>query len=90
VLFRYAGAILSFELDPRIDLWAYMDNLKVAIKSTNLGDNRTLVIPVAHTIYFEMGPQRRASMGIHDSLIRISVGIEDIDDLVEDFSQAFK
>jgi len=89
VLFRYAGAILSFELDPQIDLWAYMDNLKVAIKSTNLGDNRTLVIPVAHTIYFEMGPQRRASMGIHDSLIRISVGIEDIDDLVEDFSQAF-
>jgi O-acetylhomoserine (thiol)-lyase len=53
-----------------------------------LGDNRTLAIPVAHTIYYEMGPQRRASMGIADSLIRISVGIEDIDDLIDDFDRA--
>jgi O-acetylhomoserine (thiol)-lyase len=36
-----------------------------------------------------MGPERRASMGIDDSLIRISVGIEDVDDLIEDFDQAF-
>ena len=58
------------------------------MKSTNLGDNRTLAIPVAHTIYFELGPERRASMGIADSLIRISVGIEDADDLLRDFEQA--
>ncbi len=88
-LFRHPGAILSFELARDIDLWEYLDRLKVVIKSTNLGDNRTLVIPVAHTIYFEMGAERRASMGIDDSLIRISVGIEDIEDLLEDFAQAF-
>jgi O-acetylhomoserine (thiol)-lyase len=46
------------------------------------------VIPVAHTIFFEMGPERRASMGIAESLIRVSVGIEDTDDLVEDFRSA--
>ena len=53
-----------------------------------MGDNRTLAIPVAHTIYFEMGPERRASMGIDESLIRISVGIEEIDDLLEDLRTA--
>ena len=88
-LFRHHGAILSFELAADVDLWDYLDRLQVAIKSTNLGDNRTLVIPVAHTIYFEMGPERRASMGIDDSLVRISVGIEDVEDLLEDFEQAF-
>lgn len=88
-LFKHDGAIFSFELASDVDLWRYMDNLSVVVKSTNLGDNRTLAIPVAHTIYFEMGPERRASMGIDDSLIRISVGIEDVDDLIEDFDQAF-
>ena len=88
-LFRRPGAIFSFELDQSVDLWAYLNRFKFIINSTNLGDNRTLAIPVAHTIYFEMGPERRAGMGIDDSLIRISVGIEDTDDLIEDFEQAF-
>ena len=88
-LFLYPGAILSFELTHDVDLWAYMDRLKIVIKSTNLGDNRTLAIPVAHSIYYEMGPERRASMGIDDSLIRVSVGIEDSVDLIDDFANAF-
>ena len=88
-LFRYPGAIFSFELNADVDLWTYLNRFKIIINSTNLGDNRTLAIPVAHTIYFEMGAQRRASMGIDDSLIRISVGIEDVDDLIDDLSQAF-
>jgi len=58
------------------------------ISSSHLGDNRTLAIPIAHTIYWEMGPARRAEMGIADSLIRLSIGIEDIDDLLADFRQA--
>ncbi|HEX8788567.1 MAG TPA: PLP-dependent transferase, partial [Telluria sp.] len=49
---------------------------------------RTLVIPVAHTIFFEMGAERRASMGIAESLIRVSVGIEDTADLLADFGNA--
>ena len=88
-LFKHAGAIFSFELADDVDLWDYMDRLDVVIKSTNLGDNRTLAIPVAHTIYYEMGAERRASMDIDDSLIRVSVGIEDVADLIEDFEQAF-
>jgi O-acetylhomoserine (thiol)-lyase len=88
-LFRHPGALFSFELDSSVDLWDFLNRLEVIVKSSNLGDNRTLAIPVAHTIYYEMGPERRASMGIDDSLIRISVGIEDTDDLIEDLRQAF-
>lgn len=88
-LFRHPGALFSFELDERVELWAFLNHLRVIIKSSNLGDNRTLAIPVAHTIYFEMGPERRASMGIDDALIRISVGIEDEQDLLDDLDAAF-
>lgn len=89
-LFRHAGALFSFELDSSVDIWAFMNRLQLIIKSSNLGDNRTLAIPVAHTIYFEMGPERRASMGIDESLIRISVGIEEIADLLEDLRTALE
>jgi O-acetylhomoserine (thiol)-lyase len=87
-LFSQFGALLSFELAEGRDLFAFLDALKVVIKSSHLGDNRTLVIPVAHTIFFEMGRERRLSMGIEESLIRVSVGIEDHADLQADFAAA--
>jgi O-acetylhomoserine (thiol)-lyase len=87
-LFRAYGGMLSFELKPGIDCFDYMNRLQLAVPASNLGDTRTLVIPVAHTIFHEMGPERRASMGIAESLIRVSVGIEDTEDLLEDFKQA--
>lgn len=91
-LFRDFGAILSFELveDSKagFDCFRFLDRLKIVVLSSNLGDNRTLAIPVAHTIFWEMGAARRAEMGIADSLIRVSVGIEDEADLLGDFEQA--
>jgi O-acetylhomoserine (thiol)-lyase len=54
-----------------------------------LGDTRTLALPAASTIFFENGAHERAKMGIADSLIRISLGIEDIEDILADFDQAF-
>jgi O-acetylhomoserine (thiol)-lyase len=87
-LFSNYGALLSFELDPALDAFDFLNRLRVAVLSSNLGDNRTLAIPVAHTIFYEMGAERRASMGIAESLIRISVGIEDEADLIADFAQA--
>jgi O-acetylhomoserine (thiol)-lyase len=88
-LFRAYGGMLSFELKRGIDCFDYMNRLKLAIPASNLGDTRTLVIPVAHTIFHEMGPERRAAMGIAESLIRVSSGIEETEDLLEDFQQAF-
>lgn len=87
-LFADFGALLSFELDPALDCFDFLNRLRCVVLSSNLGDNRTLAIPVAHTIFHEMGAERRASMGIADSLIRLSVGIEDCDDLIADFARA--
>jgi O-acetylhomoserine (thiol)-lyase len=87
-LFGGPGALLSFELAPGHDVVAFLNRLRIAVLSSNLGDNRTLAIPVAQTIFWEMGAARRAEMGIADSLVRVSVGIEDRDDLIADFRQA--
>jgi O-acetylhomoserine (thiol)-lyase len=87
-LFKAYGPLFSFELKDGIDCFDYLNRLNIAISASNLGDTRTLVIPVAHTIFFEMGAERRASMGIAESLIRVSVGIEDTADLLADFKAA--
>jgi O-acetylhomoserine (thiol)-lyase len=89
-LFRAHGSLLSFELKEGLDCFDFLNRLKLAIPASNLGDNRTLIIPVAHTIFYEMGAERRASMGIAESLIRVSVGIEDTADLLDDFCTALE
>jgi O-acetylhomoserine (thiol)-lyase len=88
-LFKGFGALLSFETVEGIDPFAVLNALEVVIKSSHLGDNRTLAIPVAHTIFWEMGAEQRQSMEIADSLIRLSVGIEAQADLLADFASAF-
>ncbi|WP_259066223.1 cystathionine gamma-synthase family protein [Mucilaginibacter sp. X4EP1] len=87
-LFLKYGGLMSIELDESIDCFAFLNKLKLVVKSSNLGDTRTLAIPVAHTIFNELGAEKRAEMGISDSMIRLSIGIEDIDDLVGDFKAA--
>jgi O-acetylhomoserine (thiol)-lyase len=87
-LFRAAGALMSFELADGVDPFAFLNRLRVVVLSSNLGDNRTLAIPVAQTIFWEMGRERREAMGIAESLIRVSVGIEDEADLIADFERA--
>jgi O-acetylhomoserine (thiol)-lyase len=87
-LFKTYGALMSIELADGIDCFDFLNRLELVISSSHLGDNRTLAIPIAQTIYWEMGPQRRAEMGIADSLIRLSIGIEDYADLEADFTQA--
>jgi len=87
-LFKAHGSIFSFELTPGIDCFDFLNQLTIPISATHLGDNRTLIIPVAHTIFFEMGAERRAAMGISEALIRVSVGIEDSADLLADFKHA--
>jgi O-acetylhomoserine (thiol)-lyase len=89
-LFRAYGGLMSFEPADGIDCFDFLNRLKLVISSSHLGDNRTLAIPVAHTIFREIGAGRRAQMGIADSLIRVSVGIEDIEDLLGDFGQALE
>lgn len=89
-LFHRYGGLMSFALNDGVDCFAFLNRLKLVIKSSNLGDTRTLAIPVAHTIFFELGADRRAEMGIPDSMVRLSVGIEDQEDLLEDFRKALE
>lgn len=84
------GALMSFELREGLDPLAFLDALELVIVSSHLADNRTLAIPVAQTIFWEMGPERRAEMGIAEGLVRLSVGIEDVADLHADLAQALQ
>ncbi|MCX2477632.1 cystathionine gamma-synthase family protein [Pedobacter sp. MC2016-15] len=89
-LFKGYGGLMSFALNDDVDCFAFLNKLKLVIKSSNLGDTRTLAIPVAHTIFFELGAERRSEMGIPDSMVRLSVGIEDQQDILQDFKQALE
>ncbi|MEG3768635.1 PLP-dependent transferase, partial [Alteromonas sp. 14N.309.X.WAT.G.H12] len=82
------GAILSLDLVEGLDVNTFLNALSLVISATHLGDNRTLALPVASTIFYENGPEERAKMGISDGMIRLSVGIEDTEDLIKDFDQA--
>ncbi|MCK5727490.1 MAG: cystathionine gamma-synthase family protein [Thiotrichaceae bacterium] len=87
-IFKGYGSLISFELDESIDCFDFLNKLNFVIVAANLGDNRTLAIPAAQTIFYEMGAERRQSMGIAEGLIRLSVGIESFDDLQADFENA--
>lgn len=88
-LFDGYGGILSLDLVDDIDPIEFLNALKLVICATHLGDTRTLALPVASTIYFESSAKERQEMGVNDNMIRMSIGIEDIDDIVADFEQAF-
>jgi len=89
-LFDKYGSLMSIELDESVDCFAFLNKLQLVVKSSNLGDTRTLAIPVAQTIFNELGPERRKEMGISDFMIRFSIGIEDIEDLLADFKAALE
>ena len=67
-----------------------INNLKYAANLANIGDTRTLVIHPMSTIYAFNNEKEIESAGVYDDLIRVSVGIEDIEDLIEDFKQALE
>jgi len=87
-LFSAGSWLLSFELRDPQTMLGVINRLQLPIRATGLGDTRSLVIPVAPTIFWEAGPAVRAEMGIADGLVRVSVGLEDVRDLARDFEQA--
>ncbi|WP_394790303.1 cystathionine gamma-synthase family protein [Rhodoferax sp.] len=87
--FFSAGSwLLAFELADVDACMAFINRLQIPVKATGLGDTRTLIIPVAPTIFWEAGAEVRGKMGIADGLIRLSVGLEESADLLADFAQA--
>ena len=65
-----------------------LDALRVVDISNNLGDSKSLITHPATTTHRRLGPEGRARVGITDGLVRLSVGLEDVEDLLEDLSQA--
>jgi len=68
----------------------FMDSLQIASKTANLGDSRTTVTHPASMTHSKLTPDERAAVGIYDGLIRISVGLENIDDIIQDITQALQ
>ncbi|MCH5297456.1 MAG: O-acetylhomoserine aminocarboxypropyltransferase/cysteine synthase [Ruminococcus sp.] len=82
------GAIITIRVGSKERAFKLMNNLKYALNATNIGDVRTLVIHPASTIYVHSSEEQKINAQVYNDTIRISVGIEDIEDLKEDFKQA--
>ena len=86
-----SGAMMSFGLKGGLEAGRnFIENVKIAIHATNLGDARTIVTHPASTTHRQLSTEQRVKAGIPDELIRVAVGIENIDDIIEDFEQAMK
>ena len=85
-----AGAMLTFDLPTREDCWKLIDNVKLIRRATNLFDNRTLIIHPASTIFGNFPASVRRSMQVNDTTIRLSVGLEHPEDIINDIKQAIQ
>ncbi len=84
------GSIMTFDLESKEACFAFMNKLQIIRRATNLNDNKTLIIHPHSTIYCEFSEEERKNAGIRDTMMRLSVGIENVKDLIEDIEQALK
>ena len=86
----HGGALVSIELkeQTRGAAFRFMDRLQLCVRATSLGDVFTGVLHAASASHRDLTPARRAELGISEGLVRISVGIESIDDIIADVEQA--
>ena len=84
------GAMLTLELESREACFRFLDRLQLICRATNLFDNRSLAIHPASTIFGNFTEAQRRDMDISEHLIRLSAGLEDADDLIDDLRQALK
>ena len=82
------GGIVTLRAGSKSRAYQLMNSLKYALKATNIGDTKTLVIHPASTIYLHSSQEQKNQAGVFEDSIRISVGIEDAADLIEDFTHA--
>jgi O-acetylhomoserine (thiol)-lyase len=85
------GAVLTFGVNGGYDAaLQFIENVELASHLANVGDAKTLVIHPASTTHQQLTEKEQASGGVKQDLIRVSVGIEHIDDIIADFEGAFK
>jgi O-acetylhomoserine (thiol)-lyase len=85
---EYPGAMLTFDLASREACFEFLNKLKIIRRATNLFDNKSLIIHPASTIYGSFPEEIRRSMHVKQQTIRLSVGLEPTDDLLNDIKQA--
>lgn len=84
-----AGTVVTFEVPGgKPAAFAVMDALEIFDISNNLGDAKSLVTHPATTTHRRLGPEGRAAAGITDGVVRLSIGLEDVGDLITDLDQA--
>ncbi|HEY0635148.1 MAG TPA: O-succinylhomoserine sulfhydrylase [Gammaproteobacteria bacterium] len=82
------GGIVSFELKGgKEQAWQVVDNTRIISITANLGDTKSTVTHPATTTHGRLTPEQRADAGIRDGLIRISVGLEDVQDIINDLAR---
>ncbi|MGB6181247.1 MAG: O-succinylhomoserine sulfhydrylase [Rhodococcus sp. (in: high G+C Gram-positive bacteria)] len=89
------GTVVTFELDSvdgggKARAFKFLNKLRIVDISNNLGDAKSMVTHPATTTHRAMGPEGRAAVGITDGVVRISIGLEDIEDLLDDVARALK
>ncbi|HEX9694150.1 MAG TPA: aminotransferase class I/II-fold pyridoxal phosphate-dependent enzyme [Actinomycetota bacterium] len=88
---RGFGGMLAFEIEGGVEAgMRFCDALELAWIATSLGGTHTLVGHAASTTHRQMDPAARRAAGIADGLVRVSVGLEDVEDLIEDFERALE
>jgi O-acetylhomoserine (thiol)-lyase len=87
---EYPGAMFTFDLASRQACFRFIDRLQLIRRATNLFDNKTLAIHPASTIFGSFPEEVRQSMDIRQQMIRISAGLESVDDLFNDMKQALE
>ncbi len=89
-LFSGFGPLLTIDLKTKNAAFSFISKLKIAQNMSNLGDNRTMVIHPASTIYSKHSQQQLQQAGVTDGMVRINVGIEAIQDLTNEFKEALQ
>jgi len=84
------GGLLTFDLENQAACFAFMDALQLIKRATNLNDNKTLVVHPASTIFCEYTEEEKLEMGVRPAMIRLAVGIEDLQDLKDDLERGLK
>ncbi len=85
---EYPGAMLTFDFASKEECFAFINKLDLIKRATNVYDNKTLIIHPASTIYCDFSLEEREKMHVYDTTVRLSLGIEDVDDLKNDILQA--
>lgn len=87
---RGFGGILTFDLENRQQCYRFMNALELIRRATNINDNKSLIIHPATTIFADFSPEQKQAMAVGDATLRLSVGIEDLEDISEDLEQAWQ